>query len=192
MSEDNTFKKILTGNTWQENFNIWHFQDHTVEITQFANSKFVKSFEYSIDRALDGRFIIATPKAAFGQLLVTVNCQNPHPKLIFESNQLEKKYIELEAFQGFTDQKKNAIEQLIASIRTKFQEKQDELKKRNEHPQDSNLLKQDRIVRSIGLKIETLEIVVKSTIHLATNFQAYYENLRSDITKIENELEQIK
>lgn len=193
MREDNTFKKILISNSWQENLNIWRFRDQTIEITEYANPKFVKSFGYQIEKALDGRFIIITPESFFGHLLVTVNFHNPQPKLIFECDKLENKILELEAFQGFTDQDVKLVESLVATIRTKIQLKHDELNKANINKQkDSNTLQQDRALRSIALKVETLEIVVKSTIHLATNFRAYYENLTSDVVKIENELDQIK
>ena len=193
MSEDNTFKKILISHSWQENLNIWRFRDQTVEITPYANPKFVKSFGYQIEKALDGQFIIITPKSFFGHLLVTVNFNNPQPKLILERDKLESKILELEAFQGFTDQDVKLIESLVATIRTKFQSKQDTLNKANiDIQKDSNSLQRDSTMRAIALKIETLEIVVESTVHLASNFRAYLESLTSDVAKIENELDKIK
>lgn len=187
MSGENAFKRILIDNTWQENLNIWRFHHQLVEITQFTNPQLIKSFGYSLDKALDGRFIIITPTEIFGHLLVTVNYQNQNPKLIFESKKIERKYIELEAFHGFTEQDKNTVENLVVTIRMKFQLKQKELSTRNlSTPQP------DRAMRLILLRIETMEIVVTSTIHLATNFRAYYENLKRDISKIEEALDQIK
>jgi len=192
MSEDNTFKKILIGNSWQENLNIWRFRDQTIEITPYANPKFVKSFGYQIEKALDGRFIIITPKSFFGHLLVTVNFDNAQPKLICEWDKLESKVLELEAFQGFTDQDVKMIENLVATIRTKFQLKQNEIKGNIDKQKDANSLQQERTMRSIALKVETLEIVVESTVHLATKFRAYHESVTSDVAKIENELDKVK
>jgi hypothetical protein len=193
MSEDSTFKKILISNSWQENLNIWRFSDQTIEITPYANPKFVDSFLYQIDKALDGRFIIITPKTFFGHLLVTVKFDNAQPKLILEWDNSESKVLELEAFQGFRDQDVKLVEGLVEAIRTKFQLKQDELNKANINRQkNSNSLQRDRKMRSIALKVEMLQIVVQSTVNLATNFRAYHESVTSDVAKIENELDQVK
>ena len=164
MNDNNLFKEILTNNAWQENLNIWRFQDQTLQITQFANPKYTKSFEYSITKAMDRQLILTTPKEFFGYLLVTVNWHNSHPKLIFESDKVDGKFIELEAFRGFSDDDKRLIENLVMAIQTKFQLKQSQLKKENNYSSDDSTLRhRDRMMQSIALKIETMEMVVRST-----------------------------
>lgn len=184
MDEVNSFRRILTSNTWQENLNAWYFKDEEILINQFTHYKIMRRINYSIEKSLDGRFVITTSKDVFGKLYVTVNYTNPLPKLLMESDRPSLKFIELIAFNGFTNEERAVIEKSVSRLITRFSEVKQTLTSR--FPDCEQKLK------VIDRRIEGLEGVIHTTIHLATNFIAYYENIQNDIKSIEVEIVKIE
>jgi hypothetical protein len=184
MNEENSFRKILTSNTWQENLNAWYFKDEEILIKQFANDKIIRRIEYSIGKSLDGRFIIMTSRDVFGKLYVTVNYTNPLPKLLMESDRPSLKFIELIAFNGFSNEERSIIEKSVSRLRTRFSEVKQSF--------TSGFPDYEQKLKAIDRRIEGLEGVIHTTIHLATNFIAYYENIQKDIKSIDVELVKIQ
>jgi len=184
MNEVNSFRRILTSNTWQENLNAWYFKDEEILINQFANDKIIRRIEYSIEKSLDGRFIIMTSSHVFGKLYITVNYTDPLPKLLMESDRPSLKFIELIAFNGFSNEERSIIEKSVSRLRTRFSEV-----KQSFIPGFPGY---EQKLKVVDRRIEGLEGVIHTTIHLATNFIAYYENIKKDIKSIEVELVKIE
>lgn len=190
--------KILVSSLWQENLNIWKFHENVFTIKKYSTPNFILFVEYSVEKRFDGKFLLKTKNANFGDLVLTLNYENSLPRIILQSLQKREIYFELQASNTVSTDQKFIIENRIIELRKNFELKKDEIAGRILHFRktsrpdkqilikdcESDLYKLDKIER----KIEMLEKVIYSTINVTTNFDAYKQNIMTDITKLQEEI----
>jgi hypothetical protein len=184
----NSIKQILISNTWQENLNTWVFRETVIQIKNYAHQDTTRLIEYSIEQSFDGQFILKTSKAILGDLYLEVNYKNPLPRLLLRSKPPDMKYLELQAYNKFSNDQKSLIQSRINSLRQAFQARKQALIKKPapDKSRESATFKIDEpALLNIGSEIDQLVMIVQTTMNVASDFSAYYEQIDADVSKLE-------
>jgi hypothetical protein len=184
----NSIKETLITNTWQENLNTWIFRETVIQIKNYAHQDITRLIEYSIEQSFDGQFILKTSKAVLGDLYLEVNYKNPLPRIVLRSKPPEVKYLELQAYNKFSNEQKSLIHSRINSLRQAFETQKQALIRKAAPAKSSEpaTLKIDESsLLNIGTEIDRLAMIVETTMNVASDFQAYYEQIDADVSKLE-------
>jgi hypothetical protein len=183
----NSIKQTLISNTWQESLNTWIFRETVIQIKNYAHQDTTQLIEYSIEQSFDGQFILKTSKAILGDLYLEVNYKNSLPRLLLRSKPPDVKYLELQAYNKFSNEQKRLIQSRINSLRQAFEAwKQALIKKAHDKSREPATIKIDEpALLNIGSEIDRLIMIVQTTMNVASDFQAYYEQIDADVSKLE-------
>ncbi len=190
--------EILLSNTWQENLNTWIFKETVILIKDYATPNFTKVIGYSIERSMEGNFLVKTNHPAFGILTMTVNYENALPKIFLQSINHRNIYFELHAFNSFSSTQKSVVENRLQELKALFEQKQNELMDRIFHLKKTtradkkNLINEyESFIHQTNHKIEMIEMIVRATVNVASDFELYMRNLESDIDTLAQEIKKI-
>ncbi|WP_276365531.1 hypothetical protein [Chryseolinea sp. H1M3-3] len=185
-------------NAWQENLNTWVFNERTLIIKKYVGQTVAEIVEYSLQESYGGKFLLITNSSKLGRLTLTVNYENPLPKIRLESADKKNLYIELQAYNQFSEEQKQLIENHVKKLKERFITKRAELDERIFHLQktkkpDKKILitAYESFVSDIAHKVESIESTVRMTINIASNFTVYLTNLEHEVESILQEIEEI-
>jgi len=154
-----------------------------------------KELLYSIAEDSAGNLVLKTSDKILGELLVEIVDEVSMPKVFLRSAKSQDVRFDLHAFTGFSSEQMAFIEAVIGDLKKGFVAKKDEIEYRIFHLRKT--LKPDRhilireyelLLHQMNHKIEMIEIVIRSTIHIATDFHAYFNNLRNEVKQLESEM----
>lgn len=149
----------------------------------------IRLIDYSIDRSFDGQFILRTSKAIFGDLYVEFNYKNALPKLLL-SSKVPGKFLELQACNTFTNEQKSLIQSRIDSLRNTFEVKKQALEQKTVggNKKESLTFEIGPEFLNISADVDRMIMIVQTTMNVASDFQAYFEQIDVDISKLESKI----
>ena len=186
----NSIKQILIKNTWQENLNTWIFLDTVIQIKSYAQQDNIRMIDYAIEQSFDGRFILKTNREIFGDFYVELNYKNALPRLILSSKIPGGKFLELHACNTFTNEQKSLIQNRLNSLHDTFENKNQAPEKKTAavNRSESAKVEANPDLLNIGSEVERLITIVQATMNVASDFQAYFEQIDTDISKLESKI----
>ena len=141
---------------------------------------------------------MVTNSNKLGRLTLTVNYENPLPRIVLESADNKNLYIELQAFNKFSEEQKQLIENKIKQLRHRFEAKRIELQgeilqlQKAKKPDKQMLINgYESRMHQMNDKIEMMQTTVRMTMNIASNFSGYLLNLEHDVEALLNEIEEI-
>ena|SRR5688572_25118757 len=188
--------KTLMANAWQENLNVWTFREKVIQIRSYATPDVARFIEFSLQQTIDDKLILRTRKEFLGDLYLRINTENTLPRIHLSRVDSHGHDFQLQYFVEFTAGQKAIIESRLSSLENFYSTKEKEIIQNIvQHSNTHHIERIKTIELELG-KIETeigrLVMVVKTTMNIASNFHAYYNQLEADILKLEEKIKTIE
>lgn len=185
---------ILTSKSWRENLDTWSFDKNTIMIKEFSRPGTHKVLRYVVEPNGGNQFILKTDDPTYGDFLLYINFDDPQTEIVLQSTSKKARYYKLQDFHGFSAEEKDFVERRLIQLREEFECKKREIEKallettRSANPNKNLNIRCEKFITQTQNRLEMIELVIRTTLGLATNFNEYVKQLESDVHKLENEI----